>query len=758
MVGLGIAIASFWFIANFVSSSYQYDSFHQNQDSIYRLTMEITAGDNTDHYATTGKPPAHLLAKDYSGVKAYATMAFISPVVKVRNELLNEAGFFKVNPETLTVFSFDFLMGDKVTCLSSPNSIVLSRFLAEKYFNDIEVIGKEIIVDEQQYLVNGVFEDWPGNSHLDIKALISSEGTKATYEPQDWFDLVQYNYVLLDATTNQKDLQNKLEQLTAQYLTPILEGTGIDVKFNSLPLQGLYFSDVLIDDVPKGNKMHIDALTFAGLFVLLIAGLNYVNLSLTRSTQRAKEISVKKILGISRMQLLSQSMLESCVMTLLILIISSLLVLIFNEFYVHHTGFQSLNLMANWPLLLGILLTTVLFGLLGTSYSGAYLSLSNRLITKEVASLRTFKKGLLGFQFAMASIMLIVTMTMNEQIHFMLNKDLGFTKDQVLIVDYPENETLKDKRLLFKEQIQSLASVRNASLIGGGALPGANNGKELFQVLIDGDKTERIYNFYRIDENYMNLLDIQFSAGRNFQAERASDQTHAVIINESLAQSLSWEHAIGKEIWYGGEPREVIGVVKNFHNKSLHNLIEPVVLMFDLNYSQNLLIKAAPTQVKRIESIWAEVFPNVPFSCYYFDQFIDDIYVKESQLAQLFSYFSIISLVLCCMGLFASFSLHMLQKVTEMSIRKVLGANAINLLKSILSSYLATTVIALGLALPVAWLLLTLWLEDFSYKIKLNPMLFLFSAVLVLFLSLITIASHLKKVLKVNPIEHLSNE
>lgn len=300
LIGLGIAISSFWFIANFVKNSHEYDAFHANHDRIYRLTMEIIAADNTDHHATTGKPPASLLTESYAGIDAYAKMVFISPVVKVRNDVFKEGGFFNVNPEALEVFSFDFIRGDKASCLSGRNSIVLSRFLAEKYFSHVNVIGKEINIDDNPYTVSGVFEDWPKNSHLDIKALVSSGVTKTSYEPQDWFDLEQYNYVLLDPTNNQNYLDENLTQLTVQHLTPILEGSGIDVKFNSQALKDLYLADGLIDDVSKGNRTYIRALTFAGLLVLLIAGLNYVNLSLTRSTQRAKEILLKKILGISR--------------------------------------------------------------------------------------------------------------------------------------------------------------------------------------------------------------------------------------------------------------------------------------------------------------------------------------------------------------------------------------------------------------------------------------------------------------------------
>lgn len=215
---------------------------------------------------------------------------------------------------------------------------------------------------------------------------------------------------------------------------------------------------------------------------------------------------------------------------------------------------------------------------------------------------------------------------------------------------------------------------------------------------------------------------------------------------------------MGKKIWYGDESQEVIGVVNNFHNKSLHNIIEPVVFMFDQNYATNLLIKVPPSEVQLIESTWADVFPNVPFSLTYFDQFIVDLYAKEHQLVQLFSFFSVIYLALCCMGLFATFSLHVMLKIKEMSIRKVLGANAINLLKSVLSSYVATTVIAIGMALPAAWFLLTFWLEGFSYKIPINPVLFIFSSLLVMLVSLMAIAYHLKKVLKVNPADSLSHE
>ena len=504
--------------------------------------------------------------------------------------------------------------------------------------------------------------------------------------------------------------------------------------------------------------MYIKALTFAGLFVLLIAGLNYVNLTLTRSTQRAKEVLLKKMLGISRRQLLMQSALESFILAVLVFAIATGLVLMFDQLYFDYTGFQSIKLSGNWLLLLSIFLITFFFGLLGTSYSGAYLSFSGSSIDKEGTSVRVFKKVLLGFQFAMASVMLIVTLTMNRQIQFIQNKDLGFSEEQVLIINIPDNEAFADRYIPLREHIKTITTIENASLIGSGALPGEENGKEIFQVTIDGNKVEKVYNIYRIDENYTELLDIKFSLGRNFHVNSLNDQNDAIIINESLARSLNWSNPLGKQIWYGDKPREVIGVVKNFHNKSLHTIIEPIVFMFNTNYATSLLVKTRSSDTKIIKSSWADFFPNSPFSIAYFDQFIEGMYVKEQQLVQLLSFFSVVSLLLCCIGLFAVFSLYVHQKEKEMSIRKVLGANAGMLLKSVTRSYIVVAVVAIGIAMPVAWYFMTAWLNGFNYKIQLNPMISILSACLVLLVSVFTIGYHVKKVLEVNPINSLNHE
>lgn len=757
LLGLGIAVSSIWFIADYVRNAHQYDAFHKEYENIYRLTMDITAGGHTDQMATTGKPPGPLLQKDYPGITAFARMTFFNPVVDVEGDRFREDDFYSANPQALEVFSFNFITEDAENRFSAPRSILLCRSLAEKYYRSVEVVGKPININEEKYVIGGVFEDWPENTHLHVNALISSVDT-SNYEPQDWFDMDQYTYVLLDPSNDQDDLEEKLAHLKTHYLAPILEDSGIEVTFRSQALKGLYFTPALVDDVAKGNWLYIHALTLAGILVLLIAGLNYLNLSLMRAIQRSKEIAIKKILGISSRKLLWQSSMDSGLMTLLVISIATALIASLDHSYFEFTGFSSLDTLGSWRLILPVLAVIFVLGIIGTSYSGVYLSFSKKLVNKESRSVDLLKKGLLGFQFAIASVILMVTLTMKQQVDFMKEKDLGFSKEQIQIIELPEEEELKRKGLEFRELTSRFVSTSNASLVGAGALPGEDNGKEIFQVVIEGVLTEKIYNIYWIDENYIPLLDIELAKGRNFQPERSEDQHNKVMINETLARSLNWEDPLGKKIEYGGQTWEVIGVVKNFHNKSLHNLIEPIVFLFDRDYASNLLVKTNTSDISKLKSAWADFFPGIPFSLTYFDQFIDSMYVKEDQLVKLLTFFSIICLCLCCIGLYAVFSLHVIHRTKEMSIRKILGANVLNLFTSLTGKYATITLLAIGVAIPTASLLAKNWLAGFSYRIDLEFTGLLLSAAIILLVSLITIAHHLIQVLWINPAETLKNE
>ena len=734
--------------------------FTGNHDRIYRLSMEAISTGNSDHYAKTGKPLGDLLSKKQGGIEAFSKMNLYGKViVKVGNELFKEEGFFDVNPGTLDVFTFNFLAGSKSTCFNNPNSILISSSLAKKYFNEINVIGKELVINETLFTITGVFEDWPKNSHLDMNSICYSGAFGQNYEPQDWFNLDNYTYVLLDPSVSGVELNRKLEQLTAEELTPIAEASGIEVKLHAQPLKGLYFEAGLIDDVLKGNRMYVNAIAFAGLLVLLISALNYINLSLTQSMKRIKEISVKKILGITRNQLWFQSATESSLITLFVLVLSGILVLTLDEFYFYYTGFSAIEFSSNWPLILIAILFIFSLGLVGTSSSGIHFSFSNSLKNNNSPTLDKFKKFLLGFQFTVASIIIIATLTINKQIGFMEDKDLGFSKEQVLILDLPEGEVLNNRFPMFREKVKNFATIENASLIGGGALPGEDNGKDLFQFNINGSKEERVYNIYGIDENYFKLLNIEFASGRNFQAERISDIDNSVIINESLARSLNWEEPLGKLIWYqADQPKKVIGVVKNFHNKSLHNALEPIVFLYNDYYASKLLVKTSTSSTAFLQTLWDESFPDTPFSLTYFDQFLHRKYENEDRLASLLGFFSVLSLALSSMGLFAIFSLNMLQKKKEISLRKILGASHYHVLILLNKEFTWLVFISFVIAAPFAWGLMEKWLEDFAYRVEVDALIFIISAALTILVVWITVSWQSWKAALTNPVDALKSE
>ena len=762
IIGMGTAIAICLLIGNYVLSSYNYDVFHKQAKNIYRLSIEVTTADGSEHFANTGKPLGDLLEDQFGAVKSHAQIGpYYNAKVKVQNNQFDEDGFYTVNEDILDVFTFEFLRGNRDLCFSQPGTMLLTRSSAIKYFNTLEVIGKTLQVEDEDYMVSGVIEDWPSNSHLNINALMHEGSYTRVFELQDWFNMDYYTYVLLDERSSQADLASYLDQLCEQEITPHLEGSGVKVSFGAQPLTGLYFEKGLIGDLPKGNRLYVNLLGISALLILILSGFNYINLTLTQSVGRAKEISVKKTLGIQPKQLAIQFGIESLIMTSIFMDLATILTFLFASPYKHYTGLEINDLHSNWVIFAGLVMVSFILGLLGNSYSGGYLTFSRALNkANEKLAVNQFKYVLVGFQFAIAAIMITVILTMNKQISFMRQASLGFTKEGIAIIDLPNDETLKNRFIAFREKVMDNVNIKKASLIGGGALPGEENGKEMFQVIEGGKTVEKVYNFYRIDANYFDLLDIRVASGRDFDKNRPADTVSSVIINEALAKSLNWDNPLDQTILYGngGKPREVIGVVKNFHNKSLHHVIEPIVFIYDENYSSNLLVKTNPSNISFLESAWKDFFSGTGFSLTFFDGFLNAQYLKEDKLARLLGLFSTLAVIIAAMGLFALFSLNITQKLKEISIRKVLGANLLNLAGIITRKYFGIILIATGLTIPVSWYSIKYWLRSFAYRVEIDAFVFIASTAIILIVCAITTLYHIKKIAGVDPASTLKDE
>jgi len=752
--GLATAITACWFIFNYVLMTYQYDGFHKKSDRIYRLTMKV----NDEHYATTGTPLGQVIYEEYANIEAYAKMSAMEGIIKIDNQPFKEDGIYSVNAEVLDLFSFDFIIGDPSNCFSNPMSIVLSRTLAEKYFDDIQVINKTISIGTSQYLVQGVFEDWPVNTHLAVNALVYKGPPMHEYSLQSYFDLNQYNYILTDQSSSMTELNNILENFHSNRIAPGLKNSGIEVALNAQPIAEIYLAPALIDDVPKGNIKYLLAIAFAGILVLLIAVFNFLNLSLTLSVKRIKEISVKRMVGMNRYHLVKAAGIESLLITTIVLFISGLLTLLLSNAYRSFTGLKLTYLSSGGIIFIITFLIVFTIGISSNLYFGIRPKFSKFFAVKENAFIDLFKKALISFQFMISLVVIIVTVTIIKQVNFLKNKELGFDKAQIMIISLPEYEEQKDNYVRYKQILEDYGSIQNTSLVGGGALPGENNQKEIFEVSDNGQQVQRIFNLYRIDENYFDLLNIQFSAGRNFGAGHFTDTSRSVIVNEKLADALNWKNPLGKNIGYGDVKMEVIGVVKDFHNKSLHNLIEPIVFINDINYSSTLLVKANSSELGLVKTIWKDQIPNIPVSISYFDQFIDGQYAKENDIFILTIFFAIVIIILSCLGLFAVFSFYSTLRTKEVGIRKVNGAGIINIALILNKSILSWIVASFIIAGPLAWYAMNKWLEDFAYKTTLDWWIFVLAGLIALIIALLTVSYHTIKAARANPVEALKYE
>ena len=754
LLGLGVAITSLWFISDYVNKMQSFDKFHEGHSNIYRLSLQIAAGGSVDNFATTGIPLGQHLKENYTGIEEYATLTPISVIIKRKEEVYRESGIYSANPETLNVFTFDFLHGNE-GAISLPNSILVTESLAKKHFGRSDIMGEELNLNNEIYTVRGVVRDWPENSHLELTAITSREA-ETSFDLQSWFNIENYTYVKVSDGLGKAEVDAKLDLIVEKVIAPELEGADVEVGFHSQALTDVYFSPGLIDDVKKGSLTYMYLLMLAGALVAIISCLNFVNLTLTLSAQRRAEVQIKRILGITKSYLQVQTAVEALIMAVMVAGFAAILVVIFNKLYFENTSFNSLKSFTNWPVVALSILFVVLIAVIASPYSKGLSGSTRAVLQGETAGTRFFKRLVLGLQFCIAGLVIILTLTLEKQWDFIKKNDLGFDRNGIIVLGLPDYEAIPDNGISFRDRIVELASVSSASLIGGGALPGEENGKDIFEVLDNGSRTERVYNIYRIDENYLEVLNIPLAEGRNFESA-SGDLKSGIIVNETLVKSEGWSDPLGKSIWYMDEERKVVGVVRNFYNKSLHNAIEPVAFIYETAGANSLLLADSSRDLSSIRNIWDEFYPETPFTATYFDEFINAMYVSEKQLTSLFRFFSITALILCSIGLYALFSLHVLQRTKELSIRKVLGATSLNLIYQVLKQYGSIVAISIIVAVPLAWYMIQAWnaknplLSGVSYGV------YMVSGIIVLLTSILVVGFHVLKVIRVNPAETLKS-
>ena len=781
ILGLTIGIVSTLFILLFITHEMGYDRHQEKLDRIYRISSDITEPDDAFRWAVTQRPLAQQLKQDYPEVEEY--VRFI-PNGRTRLEhregeqsrFFFEEKVFLVDSTVCDIFSFDFLMGDANTALKAPNSIALSSSVANKIFAKRDPIGQILRTPSgREYKVTGVYRDMPVNSHLIANAMISSNSIPGFNNPNagSWGGFNLYSYVLLREGADAKSFAAKLPEVIEKHVAVIFDEINIKVKYHLLPLADIHLtSDFEGEPEPVGQMGFLYIFGIVGIFMLLLACINYMNLATTRATKRSMEVGIRKVLGSERRQLIAQFLTESILFTVIALVLSYIMVLILLPLF-NATFELSLARSLLWSptVLLSLFGLILLVGILGGSYPAFYLSGFRPLVVLKGSLAQgsgnpRLRQSLVAIQFAITIFMLVGTGIIYDQMNYLRNKNLGFDKEHVLTFSLQGRQNrerfpiIKDK-LLQNPKIVNVATATTT--------PGDGFGKQIMKLEAgDGSMKTLGVDNYGVDFDFFPTLGVDFVHGRNFSPSFTTDSTEAVLVNEAMVERLAWDDPIGRKVHIDGSDSstvmQVVGVVNNFHQQSLYEPIAPLLFIPRFNNAQ-VHARISPQSATDLSSIlsfvesqWQEVFPNEPFEYDFVDASFMELYKADQMRAYIFTLFSILMIVVACLGLLGLASFTAEQRTKEIGIRKVLGANTSSIVYLLTSNFVWLVALATVPAFLAAWYFMSKWLDTFSYHTYMNYWLFVLAFVIVVVITLLTTGYHAIRAAWSNPVEALKTE
>ncbi len=787
ILGLAIGVACCILIMLWVTDEVSYDKWNEKYDRIYRTTAEINFGGTHRHYTSVPAPLSAALINEFPEIETSTRFRQMgsSIIFKDANSVYEEEGV-RCDSTIFDVFSLKLLQGNPKNALSAPMTMVISEKMAKKFFPNEEPMGQSLKIDNlREYTVNGVVQNTPSNSHFDFDFYLSLTGFEEAEDPM-WLSNNFPTYYVLKEGVDPLAFEAKVyPYLMNKYTQPQIETvlgkpyeefakTGAFIKYFSQPLSDIHLKSNLEGELgANGSVQYVWLFSLAALFILLIACVNFMNLSTARSMIRAKEIGVRKVLGSMRSNLINQFLIEAILLTALAfligLTISNFALPYFNELTGKELTFPFLQLNF-WLIILG---SIIIVGLIAGSYPAFYLSgfkpiktLSGKFLNK--GGNLNLRNSLVVFQFLIAVFMIIGTLVIKEQLGFIQNKKLGFEREQILILD--NCEALREKVFSLKNELLNNPKITNATVSGFLPVPSYRSDSPLCkhsQIQEDNCVSMQMWN---IDEDYIPVFSMELVAGRNFSPEMASD-SNAIIINESAAKLFGFEDAVGKNI-YGDPnfdpqagkplpPRQIIGVVKDFHFESLRENIRP--LSFWLNpYPGKLSLKVKTEDISglinEIESDWKEHASGLPLSYRFMDDSFNRIYRSEERISSIFSIFSLLSIFIACLGLFGLATFSVERRIKEIGVRKVLGASTINIIGLLSKDFLKLVIIALIIAIPLAWYFANNWLADFAYQAQIPWWLFAFAGLMAIVIAFLTVSIQSTKAALNNPVNSLRND
>jgi putative ABC transport system permease protein len=778
IVGLAVGITCSILIWLFVGHERSYDRFHEKADRIFRLALRATLGDTKIDQTQTSSEVFRRLAAEFpeieKGVKFYNPGR--TPVI-LENRTFYESRLYAVDAPFFEVFTFPLIDGDPQTALTEPNSMVLSKATAEKYFGTTDVLENAIRADFSNstgsaiFHITGVSENVPGNSHFHFDILVSSSTFPGLINEKDWGGTDFITYLLLTPGTSKNRFDEKLKEFTKRNLG----GRGFDEwvakgnywEYYLQPITEIHLnSDLKGEFEANGNRTYIVIFSVISIIILLIACINFMNLSTAKSSIRAKEVGVRKVVGSRRRELMQQFLCESILLSFISLALGLAAIQILLPVYRNFVGRNlSMPYLDNAAVIPSLLALGLVVGLFSGSYPAFFLSSFPpisvfRDITGRSSRSSLLRNILVVFQFAIAIFLIAGTLVVFQQLKFFQNKRLGFEKEQVLVVHNPGS--LENSVSSFKETLRQNSHVSHVS--GSNTLPSRSYRNMIF---ISKDVANKFnLNLCVCDFDFLETLKLEMAEGRFFSREFSTD-TQAVILNERAVNALGWEDPIGKNFWSPGVGKlSVIGVIKDYHYESLHQEIRPLALLLaagSFQNEQNYISVRLSTEnvfdtVRHIENTWKTFAPGHPFEYSFLDQDYNNLYANEKQIRSLFSVFSFLAIFISCLGLFGLASFVADLKTKEIGVRKVLGATVPNIVLHLTKGFTKGIVLANIIAWPLAYFAMNKWLQQFAYRIGIGLWIFVLSGILALGIALLTVSYHTIKAATSNPVDSLRYE
>jgi putative ABC transport system permease protein len=777
IVGFSIGISACILVALYIKHDLSYDKYHKNAVQIYRIGFSSKEESKTFYMAQSPALLGPTLKNIYPEIKKYSRIYFSERnLIKVGNKKYYEDRISYADSTFFEIFSYDALVGNKAAFLKKANSIVLAESMAKKYFGDENPIGRLIEINNKyNYEVTGVIKDVPTNSHFkfDFLAAYSSleKQPVGIYLPQWGATFGSYTYILTESGFNPKEFEKKAEFFFKTYT----EMTNVDWKIIATPLPDIHLNSHLDDEIEENSSIsRIFILGSIALFILLLACINFINLSIARSSKRAAEIGVRKVLGAFKAQLIKQFLCESVLFSLVSFLISCVTIALVMPSFSNLVGTElGLDINNNWTTLLIIIPGVILVGVFAGLYPALIISSYQPIkVIKGINASGSGKRGisflrqsLVVLQFAISIILIAGTVIVNLQLKYLRNYNMGFDKEYMIVL--PVHDRVGSTYKSIKSELRKIPGVLSATAGRGTPISNNNFGGDCKPNGVNNENGAFGIELNSVDYDYMNHFGVKFIAGRNFSEEFSTDFPNAMVINEKMVKSLGFKNpqdAIGKSyfISLNGFVPEIIGVIKDFNSSSLHNEIKSQVFMVNPGWFKEYIIKVKSgnisSTINNVKELWAKFFPQYPFEYKFLDESIDKMYKSEERYSQVISTFSVVALFIACLGLLGLTSFVTELRKKEIGIRKVLGASITNIIQIISGEFAILVIVANIIAWPVAFYFMNRWLQDFAYRINISWWIFILSGGIALMIALITVSYQAIKAATANPIESLRYE